>query len=55
MQWVLGRDGVFLNTAGDLRLLPLVLAAAEEFSGERPIDERMREFDRIHSLKPLFV
>lgn len=55
VQWVLGREGVFLNTAGDLRLLPHVLAAAEEFSGERPIDERMRELDRTHSLKPLFV
>jgi hypothetical protein len=41
--------------AGDVRLLPLVLAAAEEFSGERPSDERMDELVRRHSLRPLFV
>jgi predicted aldo/keto reductase-like oxidoreductase len=55
VHWVLCREGVFLNTAGDVRLLPLVLAAAEEFSGERPSDERMNELVRRHSLRPLFV
>ena len=55
MHWVLGREGVFLNTAGDVKLLPHVLAAAEEFAGERPSDERMSELVRRHSLKPLFV
>jgi len=55
VRWVLGHDGVFLNTVGDVRLLPHVLTAAEEFSGERPNDERMRELVQRHSLKPLFV
>jgi aryl-alcohol dehydrogenase-like predicted oxidoreductase len=55
VQWVLGREGVFLNTVGDVDLLPLVLAAAEEFSGERPSDERMNELTERHSLRPLFV
>ncbi|MBA3363962.1 MAG: hypothetical protein H0T07_06120 [Actinobacteria bacterium] len=55
MHWALGREGVFLNTAGDVRLLPHVLAAAEGFSGERPSDGRMHELIRRHSVKPLFV
>ena len=49
VHWVLGREGVFLNTAGDVSLLPLVLAAAEEFAGERPSDERMNELVRASS------
>ena len=55
VHWVLGRKGVFLNTVGDMKLLPYVLAAAEEFAGERPSDERMNELVQRHSLKPLFV
>jgi len=55
VHWVLGRDGVFLNTAGDVDLLPLVLAAAERFDGERPSDERMRELVERRALAPLFV
>src|SRR5437868_3143170 len=38
VHWVLGRDGVFLNTAADVTLLPHVVAAAESFTGERPGD-----------------
>src|SRR4030088_2788009 len=38
--WVLGRPGVFLNTAGDVDLLPRVLDAAEGFE-ERPADAEM--------------
>ena len=55
VRWVLGREGIFLNTAGDVKLLPYVLAAAEGASGERPTDERMQELVRRHSLEPLFV
>src|SRR6266700_1706625 len=38
--WVLGRPGVFLNTAGDIDLLPRVLEAAERFE-KRPGDAEM--------------
>jgi predicted aldo/keto reductase-like oxidoreductase len=55
VQWVLGRDDVFLNTVGDVSLLPLVLTAAEEAVGERPSDERMNELVQRQSLRPLFV
>lgn len=55
VEWVLGREGVFLNTASDVKLLPYVLAAAEEFAGERPLDEHMIELVKRQSLRPLFV
>lgn len=40
VHWVLGLPGVFLNTAGDLGLLPRVLDAASRFE-RRPPDEAM--------------
>jgi aryl-alcohol dehydrogenase-like predicted oxidoreductase len=55
VQWVLGREGVFLNTVGDVRLLPHVLAATERFDGERPSDDRMEELVQRRFLTPLFV
>jgi len=40
VHWVLGRPGIFLNTAGDLGLLPKVLDAASRFT-RLPSDEEM--------------
>jgi aryl-alcohol dehydrogenase-like predicted oxidoreductase len=54
VRWVLGRPHVFLNTAGDLALLPTVLAAADRPSA-RPSAETMREADRRLGVEPLFV
>jgi aryl-alcohol dehydrogenase-like predicted oxidoreductase len=52
--WTLGRPGVFLNSVGDVDLLPLVLDAAERFS-KAPSDDQMRELmDRSLSI-PLFI
>ncbi len=53
--WVLGRDGVFLNTVGDIHVLPMVLDAAERFDGARPTDEAMRELSREWQMAPLFT
>jgi aryl-alcohol dehydrogenase-like predicted oxidoreductase len=55
VHWVLGRPGVFLNTVGDVDLLPHVLAAAERFTGERPGVARMEELVRRREMTPLFV
>jgi aryl-alcohol dehydrogenase-like predicted oxidoreductase len=55
VHWVLGREGVFLNTVGDVRVLPHVLRAAASFDGERPSDDRMQELLARRSLAPLFV
>jgi aryl-alcohol dehydrogenase-like predicted oxidoreductase len=54
VHWVLGRDGVFLNTVGDVKLLPHVLAAAERL-GTRPDDEAMHALVQRRSLTPLFT
>ncbi len=54
VSWVLGREGVFLNTVGDITILPKVLDAAERFT-ERPTDEQMRELDAAFGLEPLFA
>jgi aryl-alcohol dehydrogenase-like predicted oxidoreductase len=55
VHWVLGRAGLFLNTVGDVRLLPHVLKAVERFTGDRPSDERMEQLVQRRSLAPLFV
>jgi hypothetical protein len=52
--WVLGREGVFLNTVGDIHVLPLVLDAAERADG-RPDEAAMEELERAFGLEPLFV
>jgi aryl-alcohol dehydrogenase-like predicted oxidoreductase len=54
VSWVLGREGVFLNTVGDIHILPRVLDAAERFDG-RPSDESMTELESAFGLEPLFV
>jgi aryl-alcohol dehydrogenase-like predicted oxidoreductase len=52
--WVLGRAGVFLNTAGDIDLLPRVLDAAERFE-MRPTDAQMTALLERTQTQPLFV
>ncbi len=52
--WVLGRPGVFLNTAGDVDLLPKVLDAASRFE-QRPAETEMAELVRRSAAEPLFV
>jgi len=52
--WVLGRPGVFLNTVGDIELLPRVLDAAERFE-RRPTDAQMTALLDRSQTEPLFV
>ncbi len=54
VHWVLGHEGVFLNTAGDVNLLPKVLDAASRFK-VAPSDEEMREMVRERGVTPLFT
>lgn len=54
VHWVLGRPGVFLNTASDIRLLPRIVDAAERFE-HRPGEEEMAELERAWGMEPLFV
>jgi aryl-alcohol dehydrogenase-like predicted oxidoreductase len=53
VHWVLGRPDVFLNTVGDVSVLPKVLDAAERFTS-RPADEAMDELLSRRELIPLF-
>ena len=52
--WVLGRRGVFLNTVGDVGLLPLVLDAAGRFE-KRPTDADVALMLERSKTEPLFV
>ena len=54
VHWVLGRPGVFLNTVGDIHVLPRVLDAASRFE-RRPTDEEMAAVVKAQSMEPLFV
>ncbi|HWC29301.1 MAG TPA: aldo/keto reductase [Dehalococcoidia bacterium] len=54
VSYVLGRPGVFLNTASDVTLLPKVLDAADRFSA-RPSDAEMQVLAERQSMTPLFV
>ncbi len=54
VSWVLGRDGIFLNTVGDIDILPKVIDAAERFT-QRPSDEQMGELEAAFGLEPLFA
>ena len=52
--WVIGREGLFLNTAGDIHLLPKVLDAANRFE-RRPTDEEMQAVVAKQHMTPLFA
>lgn len=52
--WVLGRPDVFLNTVGDIHVLPRVLDAATRFE-QRPADEEMQALVSQAEMAPLFV
>jgi aryl-alcohol dehydrogenase-like predicted oxidoreductase len=53
VHWVLGRTGTFLNTVGDLALLPMVLDAAARFEA-RPPDDAIDDLVSRRSLVALF-
>ena len=54
VRWVLGRPGVFLNTASDVGLLAKELDAADR-GGPRPTDEEMEALLERRGMTPLFV
>ncbi len=54
VRWVLARPGLFLNTVGDLGLLPKVLAAAAR-GGPKPSDAEMAELVERRAMTPFFV
>jgi aryl-alcohol dehydrogenase-like predicted oxidoreductase len=54
VHWVLSRPGIFLNTVGDITLLPKVLDAASRFASA-PDGAAMRDAAERVKMAPLFV
>ena len=54
VHWVFGRKGVFLNTVGDIEVLPKVFAAAERFV-HAPSELAMQQLLKHQTMAPLFV
>ena len=54
VHWVLKQPGIFLNTVGDIALLPKVLDAANRFQAG-PSDEDMQAMAARLNMEPLFV
>lgn len=54
VHWVLGLDGVFLNTVGDITVLPKVLDAASRYQS-RPTDSEMQDVVAKYAMEPLFT
>ena len=52
--WAMGRQGIFLNSVGDVDLLPLVLDAASRFKVPPPDAQVEAMLERVHA-EPLFV
>lgn len=54
VHWVLRQPGIFLNTVGDIHLLPKVLDAASRFTSG-PTDQEMADLVARSGMQPLFV
>jgi predicted aldo/keto reductase-like oxidoreductase len=54
VHWVLGQPDVFLNTVGDITVLPKVLDAVSRFES-RPSDEDMQSVVDEWNMEPLFT
>ena len=54
IHWALSYPGVFINTVGDIHILPLVLDAASRYE-EAPSDAEMLELLRLQEAEPLWA
>ena len=54
VHWVMGRDGLFLNTVGDIHVLPKVLDAASRYES-RPSDDVMKTMVTEEKMSSLFA
>jgi aryl-alcohol dehydrogenase-like predicted oxidoreductase len=53
VQWVLGRPGLFINTVGDIHILPKMLEAAVRYEGPISDEEMAAQVERLQ-MQPLF-
>ena len=54
VHWALGRENIFVITAGDMKILPKVLDAAERFE-KRPKDSEMEILVEQYKMKHIFT
>jgi aryl-alcohol dehydrogenase-like predicted oxidoreductase len=54
VSWILGQGYIFLNTAGDVKILPKILEAADR-DDLKPTDEEMEELAKRKRMSRLFV
>ncbi len=54
VRWIFGNPQVFLNTAGDIHILPRILEAAQRFEA-RPSDQQMQWLANRLKMEPLFT
>ncbi len=54
IHWALAQEGTFVNSSGDVDILPKVLKAAQTFTG-RPSDEQMRAMVEEQEAQPLWA
>jgi aryl-alcohol dehydrogenase-like predicted oxidoreductase len=52
--WILSRPGIFLNTVGDINVLPRILDAGSRFQAA-PSDKEMKALLEEQAMAPLFV
>ncbi len=54
IHWAMGQPGKFINTPGDIHILPLVLDAASRYQG-KPSDEQMQKLISEQAAEPLWA
>jgi aryl-alcohol dehydrogenase-like predicted oxidoreductase len=54
VHWAMGQPGKFINTPGDIHILPLVLEAASRYAG-KPSDEQMEKMLAEQAAEPLWA
>ena len=54
VHWVLAHEGLFLNSVGDVNILPMQLSAADRFEAS-PSDEEMQDVLKKLQMEPLFA
>ena len=55
VHWVLSRPNLFLNTVGDINVLPKVLESASTFTDQRPTDADMQAMIDARQMSPMFT
>lgn len=54
VHWILGQPGIFLNSTGDIHVLPKLLDAANRFTGTGPGEAEMEALVARRDMKPMF-